>query len=63
MRIYIDTLAQWNEYFEAAMMYAENNKAPYDVALRYIVPIYFTPDKQKNAYHQLLYLVIKYAYE
>ena len=59
----IDDLAQWNEYFEAAMMYAKNNKAPYDIALRYIVPIYFTPDKQKNEYHKLLYLVISQAYE
>ena len=28
----IDDLAQWNEYFEAAMMYAKNNKAPYDIS-------------------------------
>lgn len=28
----IDDLATWNEYFEAAQLYAENNKAPYDVA-------------------------------
>lgn len=59
----IDDLATWNEYFEAAQLYAENNKAPYDVALKYIVPIYFPPDKQENKYHKLLYLVIEQAYE
>lgn len=59
----IDDLATWNEYFEAAQLYAENNKAPYDVALKYIVPIYFTPDKQENEYHKLLYFVIEQAYK
>lgn len=59
----IDDLATWNEYFEAAQLYAENNRVPYDVALKYIVPIYFTPDKQENEYHKLLYLVIEQAYE
>lgn len=33
----IDDLATWNEYFETALLYAENNKAPYDVALKYII--------------------------
>ena len=59
----IEDLAEWNEYFDTALLYAENNKAPYDVALKYIVSIYFTPDKQENAYHKLLYLVIRHAYE
>ena len=59
----IDDLATWNKYFEAAQLYAENNRVPYDVALKYIVPIYFTPDKQENEYHKLLYLVIEQAYE
>lgn len=59
----IDDLATWNEYFEVAQLYAENNKAPYDVALKYIIPIYFPTDKQENAYHKLLYLVIEQAYE
>lgn len=59
----IDDLATWNEYFEAAQLYAENNRVPYDVALKYIVPIYFKPDKQENEYHKLLYLVIEQAYE
>lgn len=59
----IDDLATWNEYFEAARLYAENNRVPYDVALKYIVPIYFKPDKQENEYHKLLYLVIEQAYE
>lgn len=59
----IDDLATWNEYFEAAQMYAENNKAPYDVALKYIIPIYFNPDERENTYHKLLYLVISHAYE
>lgn len=59
----IDDLATWNEYFEAAQLYAENNKASYDVALKYIVPIYFKPDKQETEYHKLLYLVIEQAYE
>lgn len=59
----IDDLATWNEYFEAAQLYAENNRVPYDVALKYIVSIYFKPDKQENEYHKLLYLVIEQAYE
>lgn len=59
----IDDLATWNECFEAAQLYAENNRVPYDVALKYIVPIYFKPDKQENEYHKLLYLVIEQAYE
>ena len=59
----IDDLATWNEYFEAAQLYAENNRVPYDVALKYIVPMYFKPDKQENEYHKLLYLVIEQAYE
>lgn len=59
----MEYFAGWNDYFEIALQYARHNHAPYDVALKYIIPIYFNPDEQEDAYHKLLYLVISYSYE
>lgn len=59
----MEDFAGWNDYFEIALQYANHNHAPYDVALKYIMPIYFNPDEQENTYHKLLYLVISHAYE
>lgn len=59
----MEYFAGWNDYFEIALQYARHNHAPYDVALKYIIPIYFNPDEQEDTYHKLLYLVISYSYE
>lgn len=59
----MEDFATWNDYFEIALQYARHNHAPYDAALKYIIPIYVNPDEQEDAYHKLLYLVISHAYK